>query len=148
MARKLTIGRALRQHSPAMDDPAIVVARNLRKAFAGVVVLDDVSFDVNRGEVHTLLGENGAGKSTLMKILGGVHRPDAGDVLIDGAAASLTSPHAAQRHGIALIHQEPVGFPDLGVAENIFIARDVPRGSLGQVDWAVMRGRASELLAS
>src|SRR3954453_12593067 len=126
----------------------LVDARHLRKSFAGVVVLEDVSFNLRGGEVHTLLGENGAGKSTLMKIVGGVHQPDAGELLIDGAAVSLTSPHAAQRQGIALIHQEPVGFPDLTVAENIFIGRGVPRSALGHIDWRTLRRRAGELLGS
>src|SRR4051812_42313387 len=91
----------------------VLEARAICKSFAGVVVLDDVSFDIRAGEVHTLMGENGAGKSTLMKILAGVHRPDGGEILFDGNIVNPTSPHAAQKLGIALIHQEPLSFPDL-----------------------------------
>jgi rhamnose transport system ATP-binding protein len=80
-----------------------------------------VEIELRAGEVHALLGENGAGKSTLLKILGGAHRADAAQILVDGVPVEIHSPHAAQRLGIALIHQEPLIFRDLDVAENIFI---------------------------
>lgn len=124
----------------------LVQARNIGKSFAGVIVLDDVSFDVRAGEVHTLMGENGAGKSTLMKILAGVHRPDAGEILLDGTPVNPASPHAAQKLGIALIHQEPLSFPDLSVAENIYIGHPLPRGALGQIDWRQLLRQAQEVL--
>src|SRR2546423_5759790 len=100
----------------------ILVCSKVGKSFAGVVVLESVDFDVRPGEVHTLMGENGAGKSTLMKILAGVHRPDVGELLLDNQAVDIPSPLAAQKLGIALIHQEPLSFPDLDVAENIFMS--------------------------
>ncbi|HYO09845.1 MAG TPA: ATP-binding cassette domain-containing protein, partial [Tepidisphaeraceae bacterium] len=127
---------------------AVISATGIRKGFSGVSVLEDVRFDARGGEVHTLMGENGAGKSTLMKILAGVHRPDAGQVLLDGRPVTLASPHAAMRLGIALIHQEPLSFPDLSVAENIFLGRGVPRGAAGQIDWSAMRSRAAALLST
>ena len=133
--------------APNIATPILAVA-GVRKAFAGVVVLDDARFDVRAGEIHSLMGENGAGKSTLMKLLAGVHRPDAGDVLLDGRPATLASPHAAMSRGIALIHQEPLSFPELSVAENIFLSRGTPRGRLGQLDWATMRSRSRDLLSS
>jgi rhamnose transport system ATP-binding protein len=93
------------------------------KAFAGVRALEDVSLDLYGGEAHALVGENGAGKSTLVKILGGVHQPDAGALMIDGQPVVLAGPAAARDAGIAVIYQEPTLFPDLSVAENVFIGR-------------------------
>jgi ABC-type sugar transport system ATPase subunit/ribose/xylose/arabinose/galactoside ABC-type transport system permease subunit len=122
-------------------------ARSVSKRFGGTPVLDQVNFQIQSGEIHTLMGENGAGKSTLMKILAGVHTADSGEVVLDGKPLSLPSPHAAIRAGIALIHQEPLSFPDLSIAENIFLGRTLPRGAIGQVDWATMNRRATELLA-
>src|SRR5438045_6598642 len=106
----------------------ILVCSKVGKSFAGVTVLDSVDFDVRAGEVHTLMGENGAGKSTLMKILAGVHRPDAGEILLDQKAVNPASPHAAQKLGIGLIHQEPLSFGDLSVAAKIYIGHPLPRG--------------------
>src|SRR5690242_12283581 len=125
----------------------ILVCSKVGKSFAGVTVLESVDFDLRPGEVHTLMGENGAGKSTLMKILAGVHRPDSGELLLDNQAIDIPSPLAAQRLGIALIHQEPLSFPDLDVAENIFIGRGTPRTSIGTVDWSTMYSRAEALLS-
>ena len=124
----------------------VIEARSIGKAFAGVTVLEDVSFDIRRGEIHSLVGENGAGKSTLMKIMAGVHRADAGQIVFDGRPAVFTSPQSAIRAGIALIHQEPLSFPDLSIAENIFLGRGMPRGSMGQIDRKTMNNRAGELL--
>src|SRR3954469_10086011 len=100
----------------------ILVCRTVGKSFAGVTVLESVDFDVRPGEVHTLMGENGAGKSTLMKILAGVHQPDTGELLLDNQAIDIPSPLAALKLRIALTHQEPLSFPDLDVAENIFMS--------------------------
>jgi rhamnose transport system ATP-binding protein len=134
---------------PTPSPQAIALAaRGVGKQFAGVVVLEGANFDVKAGEVHTLMGENGAGKSTLMKILAGIHQPDAGQLVLEGREIAIASPRAALDHGIALIHQEPLSFPELSVAENIFLARDTPRGMLGQIDWRTMRRRAGELLTS
>ena len=86
--------------------------RGIRKAFPGVVALDGVSFACRAGEIHALCGENGAGKSTLMKVLGGVYAPDAGEILVDGAAARFAHPAAARAAGISIIHQELSLLPD------------------------------------
>lgn len=133
--------------SSSPDAPPVLFARGMSKSFAGVTVLEEVPFDVRPGEVHTILGENGAGKSTLLKIMAGVHRPDSGTLRVDGADVEIPSPMSARRHGIALIHQEPLSFPDLSVAENIFLGHEVPRGRLGQIDWRAMRTEARRLLS-
>ncbi len=93
------------------------------KAFAGVQALRDVSLDLFAGETHALVGENGAGKSTLIKILAGVHQPDAGRLVIGGDTVFLSGPAEATQRGVAVIYQEPTLFPDLSVAENVFIGR-------------------------
>src|ERR1700742_1358394 len=123
---------------PDVDLPSkmLLQLKGIVKGFAGVQALKGVDFDLRAGEVHTLMGENGAGKSTLMKILAGVHRPDSGELLLYHQAIDVPSPLAALKLGIALIHQEPLSFPDLDVAENIFIGRGTPRNRFGAVDWA------------
>ena len=95
---------------------------NISKAFPGVQALDDVSLVGHAGEIIGLVGVNGAGKSTLMNILGGIYRPDSGEIQVDGEVAALHSPKDADRHGIAFIHQELLFFASQTVAENIFIA--------------------------
>ena len=108
----------------------VVSIRHLSKAFSGVVALEDCQFDLLPGEVHALMGENGAGKSTLMKILAGIYRKDAGEILLDGRPVEIDSPHAAQAHGIGIIHQELNLMNHLSAAQNMFIGRE-PRGRLG-----------------
>ena len=131
------------------DAPLLLQMRGIRKAFPGVVALDDVSFDLQRGEVHALLGENGAGKSTLMKILSGACPRDAGEILIDDRAAALDSPRAAQAYGISTIYQEFNLVPQLSAAENIFLGREpIRRGAPGVVDRRVLRRAARTLLES
>lgn len=131
-----------------MAQQPILSAHGISKAFGGTPVLRNVSLDLWPGEVHALLGENGAGKSTFNKILSGVHTPDSGTIKIDGQPVALTSPAAAQAHGIALLHQEPIIFPDLDVAENIFIGRQPLRGPGRSIHWAVMYEQAGTLLKS
>lgn len=99
-------------------------ARNITKAFPGLLALDGVSLDCAVGEVHALVGENGAGKSTLIKVLAGVHPPDGGIIAIDGVEARIASPLDARRLGIAIIYQELSLLPYLTVAENIFLGRE------------------------
>ncbi len=98
------------------------------KKFPGVHALRDVSLTLQPGEVLALLGENGAGKSTLIKILGGAHRPDEGNVFIAGEPAELSSPAASQHAGVSIIYQEFNLVPDLTVRENIFLGRELTRG--------------------
>ena len=115
------------------------------KSFGGTVAVRDVSLALHAGEVLALLGENGAGKSTCVKLLAGVHRPDAGEVLLDGEAVQFGAPLDAQRRGIAVMHQHPGLFPDLSVAENILIGHG-PAAHLGLLDRARMREDAARLL--
>ncbi|MGH6942716.1 MAG: sugar ABC transporter ATP-binding protein, partial [Geminicoccaceae bacterium] len=126
---------------------AVLRLENLSKSFPGVQALDHVQFEVHAGEVHALLGENGAGKSTLIKIVSGLYQPDAGRMLLDGKEVRFASPHDAQWAGIATIFQELLLFPELSVAENVFMGH-APRTRLGALDWGTMRAQADELLAS
>ncbi len=125
--------------------PIVLNLRNIAKRFGATRALEDVSLALRPGEVHALLGENGAGKSTLIKIMTGVHQPDRGDILLAGEPISIGSAAEAQRHGIAAIYQEPLLFPDLNVAENIFISHQ-NRGAIA--DWRGMFREAERILAS
>jgi rhamnose transport system ATP-binding protein len=116
----------------------------ISKRFDATQALDGVSITLHPGEVHALLGENGAGKSTLIKIMTGIHSPDAGAIAVRGEEIALRSSADAQRHGIAAIYQEPAIFPDLNVAENIFISHQ-DRGAL--VGWRRMYRDAEAILA-
>ena len=95
-----------------------------------VKILDSVSFDLRKGEVHVLVGENGAGKSTLMKILGGIIPPDQGTIILEGAGVSFASAREARDRGIAFIHQELNLCANLDVAHNIFLGREPTRGGI------------------
>ncbi|HET6948387.1 MAG TPA: sugar ABC transporter ATP-binding protein [bacterium] len=117
----------------------------ISKSFPGVQALRDVQFEVQGGEVHALVGENGAGKSTLMRILGGVHQRDAGEIRLRGQPVEIPSPLQARMLGISIIHQELNQVPALSVAENIFLGRE-PRRAGGFVDWKTMYARADTLL--
>src|SRR3954468_24849545 len=99
----------------------ILFLEHAQESFGAVPALEDGDIELFAGEVHGLVGENGAGKSTLVKILAGVHRPDSGRLLIDGDEAIFDNARQSQQAGIAIIFQEPTLFPDLSVAENIFI---------------------------
>jgi rhamnose transport system ATP-binding protein len=118
------------------------------KRFGGVVAVENVAFDLRPGEVHTLVGENGAGKSTLMKIVDGLYGPDEGTVEVGGEAASFSSPRDAEAAGIAMIPQELDLFPELSVAENLFVGRKRPRKGWGGLDWEAMRDEARERLGA
>ncbi|PRH88185.1 D-xylose ABC transporter ATP-binding protein [Labrys okinawensis] len=126
---------------------AVVSLHDISKSFSGVKVLRDVNFDVRPGEVHALLGENGAGKSTLIKVIAGVHQPDTGTLTVGGESVRFTSPRHARRHGIATVYQELLLFPELTVAENIFLG-NAPRQKWGGLDWSAMRLKARQLLDS
>lgn len=128
-----------------MSEP-LVRAQGLRMAFGGVEVVKGVDLELRPGEVHAILGENGAGKSTVAKLVAGVHRPTDGSLELFGAPVVLASPRDALERGVALIHQEPLTFPDLTVAENVFVGHLPRRGR--RVDWAAMHERAGSLLKS
>ena len=117
----------------------------MSKSFVGVKVLKDVSFDVRPGEVHALLGENGAGKSTLIKMMSGLYSPDAGTIVVDGKEMRFASTRDATAAGIATVYQELLLFPELTVAENVFLGH-YPRTAGGWIDWAEARARTRDLL--
>ncbi len=127
--------------------PPILELEHISKRFPGVQALSDVGFDVLPGEVHALVGENGAGKSTLIKVISGVHKPDTGEMRLNGEPVEFDNPRQAQHAGIATIYQELGLYPDLSVAENIFMGH-TPLNSLGMVNWTEMREQAREILAS
>lgn len=131
---------------PGLDSaPPAIELRGITKRFGLVEVLSDVGLALTAGRIHALAGENGAGKSTLVKILAGVFPPDEGRIFFNGAEAVIDGAVDAQRRGIAVVHQHPVLFPDLSVAENVFVGRQ-PRRS-GRIDWSAMEERSRELLA-
>ncbi|MFV0362975.1 MAG: sugar ABC transporter ATP-binding protein [Suipraeoptans sp.] len=98
--------------------------KNIHKRFPGVYALKNIDFELERGEVHALLGENGAGKSTLIKVLGGIYIADEGEIYIDGQKVLIEDVRTAQKNGVAIIHQELVLVPYMTVAENIFLGRE------------------------
>src|SRR5881398_695152 len=118
--------------------------QGIRKEFPGVVANDDVSFDVQRGEVHALLGENGAGKSTLMNILYGLYRPDAGEIKLNGMPVSFSSARDAIDAGIGMVHQHFMLVPVMTVAENIVLATE-PTTAGVLLDYDSARQRVRDL---
>ncbi|GGD43570.1 monosaccharide-transporting ATPase [Emticicia aquatilis] len=102
----------------------ILQVQNLSKSFLGVKALDNIQFDLRKGEVHALMGENGAGKSTFMKILMGLLKPDSGEIIFEGEILKSNSVHENLRKGISMIHQEILVVPELTVAQNIFLGRE------------------------
>jgi rhamnose transport system ATP-binding protein len=127
------------------DTTPLISARGISKHFAAIDVLRDVDLDLQRGEIHALLGENGAGKSTFAKILAGVHRPSRGTISLNGQPVDILNPIVAQKLGITLIHQEPISFPDLSVAENLVLGRG-DGGWFARVPWAEMTRNARALM--
>jgi ABC-type sugar transport system ATPase subunit len=103
---------------------AAAVLEGVSRSFPGVLALDDVSFDVRRGEIHALLGENGAGKSTLIKILSGLIKPDRGTIVIDGRPVTLSSVRDARAHGVSVIPQEVLAVPGLSIGRNIMLGME------------------------
>jgi rhamnose transport system ATP-binding protein len=126
-----------------MTDPVIEIT-GVSKRFDATQALSDVSLALLPGEVHSLVGENGAGKSTLIKIMTGIHPADTGEMVLDGQPYAPRNAAEAQRHGVAAIYQEPSVFPDLSVAENIFIGHQ-DQGVV--VDWSTMNEEAARLLS-
>jgi ribose transport system ATP-binding protein len=123
----------------------ILQLRGVNKRFAGVSVLSGVDLDLRAGEILALLGENGAGKSTLMKVLAGVHRPDAGGIFLDGRPVEFGSPRDARKLGISIIYQEFSLVPYLTTWENIFLGQE-RRTRWGTLDRLAMRTEARGLL--
>lgn len=129
-----------------METDYALQLRHISKSFPGVKALDDVSFDVKKGTVHSIIGENGAGKSTLMKVINGMEMANQGDVLVFGKKAAITSPKIAKNLGIAMIFQELVYVPNLTVGENFFIGKH-PKGRNGLIDWKYIYAEAKKRMA-
>ena len=136
--------KAVRESGAVPQAQFLLEVQNVRKEFAGVVALDDVSFRLRRGTVHALMGENGAGKSTLMKIIAGIYKPDHGDFFLRGQPIRLNNPLDALDNGIAMIHQELNLMPHMTVAENVWIRRE-PKNRFGFVDHHELRRQTQSL---
>ncbi|MDN3295199.1 sugar ABC transporter ATP-binding protein [Streptomyces ficellus] len=132
------------RHSATAPAPVLAL-KDVSKSFGAVRALRGVSLELFPGEAHALAGENGAGKSTLIKTLAGVHRPDTGHVLLDGGPVDFHGPADARDAGIAVIYQEPTLFPDLSIAENIFMGRQ-PRRALGRIDHRAVHAATTALM--
>ena len=128
--------------SVAEGGAPILLLEHATKSFGAVHAIEDGAIELYGGEVHGLVGENGAGKSTLVKILAGVHRPDSGTLLVDGEEAIFDNAKQSQAAGIAIIFQEPTLFPDLSVAENIFVGAQ-PLKRFRRIDGRRMRREAA-----
>lgn len=129
----------------------LLKAEGISKGFPGVQALSDVDFDIQRGEVHVLLGENGAGKSTLVKILTGVYPKDDGKIFINEKEVDFRSPQDAMHLGISVIHQELSIAPHLDIAKNIYLGQFPNRwGKIGQaigwIDWRKVYNDSEKLL--
>lgn len=129
-------------------DKKILKLENITKTFPGTLALDKVNFDLETGEVHALTGENGAGKSTLIKIISGIYQPDSGSIYLNGNLVNLKNTLFAQKHGIASIYQEPTIFPDLSVAENIYMGHQECSPITKRLNWKKMYYNAEQLLES
>ena len=125
----------------AMTSLNAVELHAIQKSFAGIPVLKDVNFSLQKGEIHALMGGNGAGKSTLMKILTGVYRRDSGDLFVNGQRHEFLTPRDSEAAGIAMIFQELSLVPTLTVAQNIFLQREPRNGFLLNDKEAVRRAR-------
>lgn len=123
---------------------SVLALGSVSKRFGQTAALSEVQLDLRPGEIHALVGENGAGKSTLIKIMTGIHQPDAGTIRLDGNEVTIPNASAAQRLGVAAIYQEPLIFPDLNVAENIFIGH---RDQARVVRWRKLYREAEAILA-
>ncbi|MFD9627236.1 sugar ABC transporter ATP-binding protein [Peribacillus muralis] len=122
----------------------LLKAEGITKTFPGVKALSNVNFNLQRGEIHSLMGENGAGKSTLIKVLTGVHEKDGGTFYLEGEKIEPSSPEEAQRLGISTVYQEINLCENLSVAENIFIGREPMKK--GRIDWKEINRRAKKVL--
>src|ERR1700693_4908159 len=140
MNRHLPDERDTHQRDPA----PVLVLEHATKSFGEVRALINGSITLYPGEAHALLGENGAGKSTLVKILAGVHPADGGHIALDGQPVRFANPIDAREAGISVIYQEPTLFPDLTVAENIFMGRH-PLRSGRRIDRSEMVRRSKEV---
>ena len=125
----------------------VLELKDVTKRFPGVVALDHVQFRLKKGEIHALMGENGAGKSTLIKVITGVHKPDEGQMLVNGEEVFFQNTNDSAAKSIAAIYQHSTTYVHLSVTENIFIGHEL-RNRFGLLDWPEMHRRAEKLLRS
>jgi len=130
-----------------MTDPIIQV-KDLHKWYSGVHALKGVSLDINRGEALGLVGDNGAGKSTLINILSGLHRPDQGQILMDGRPVDIRNPKDAMGLGIETIYQYNSMVPIMSIARNLFIGREPLKFSLGGLGWLDLKRMREDSVAA
>ncbi len=133
---------------PSSANGPLLSLDGISKAFPGVQALDRVRFDLRQGEIHALMGENGAGKSTFIKVITGVHEPDGGEMALDGVSVRFRNPREAYAAGIAAIYQHVTAYPDLTVAENIFMGHERTTGPFRRIDWKRIHADAQQLLDS
>jgi rhamnose transport system ATP-binding protein len=124
----------------------VLELKGITKVFPGVKALDSVNFNLKAGEIHALMGENGAGKSTFIKVITGVHKPEEGEIYLNGKKIEINGPKDAQRLGIAAIYQHGTCYPDLSVTENIFIGHEKVHKSTKRILWNEMHEDAAKLL--
>lgn len=124
----------------------VLELKNIVKEFSGVKALTDVNFYLKKGEIHALMGENGAGKSTFIKIITGVHEPNAGEMYIHGEKVQFKNPREAQAYGIAAIYQHVTNYPDLSVTENIFMGHEKVSPKIKRLLWKEMHKEARSIL--
>lgn len=129
-----------------LSPDCILQVRGLRKTYSGIKALDGIFFELRRGEVHALMGENGAGKSTFMKILAGLEKPDSGDILLEGTPYKPRGTYDALQKGISMIHQELLAVPELSVAENLFLGKEITRFWKKWIDNRAINKMAAERL--
>jgi rhamnose transport system ATP-binding protein len=126
----------------------LLTLQKITKKFTGTLALSGVDFELRGGEIHALVGENGAGKSTLIKIVTGIHQPDAGTILLEGRSVVFPDARASYDHGIAAIYQEASLFEDLSIAENIYMGHQEIRPLTRNIRWRALYRRAEELIKS
>ena len=127
-----------------MAEEYVLELKGITKIFPGVKALDRVQFQLRPGEVHALMGENGAGKSTFIKVITGVHKAEEGEMYLYGKKVDFRGPKDAQEAGIAAVYQHATSYPDLTVAENIFMGHEIIKH--GMIQWKLMNEEANKLL--
>lgn len=127
-----------------MAEDYILELKGITKIFPGVKALNNVQFQLKRGEVHALMGENGAGKSTFIKVITGVHAAEEGEMFLNGKKVRFKGPKDAQAAGIAAVYQHPTSYPELSVTENIFMGHEMRK--CGMIQWGLMNQEAQKLL--
>jgi len=128
-----------------MENHRLLKLSNIHKSFPGIKALRDVDFELDEGEVISLVGENGAGKSTLMSVIGGVYTPDKGEIFIRGEKAEVENPAVARRYGIGYVPQEPTLAPNMTGTENLFLGQEQSHFKI-ITDTKLMRHRANQIL--